>query len=330
MVIRGKTRGNGRQLAQYLLTMAENEHIEILDIDGRDDKSPSFLHQTLLAMSLTSELSKRSNKGLYHAQINPAYGDDKNMTPDMWQQAADMLGAALKLENQRRVIVLHTKLGRTHAHVVWQRYDLEKGKMISNSFSRLAQNRVRLEMEKAFEHQPTPEKNMRRPEMKEALSKIWQQTKTGAEFIKEAKKAGYIIAATTGRRPFMVVDEQGRSFDLVRQLEKVVTKEVRERLKDEKLQSEKVALKSVKAEKAINRSQEKMIDAKEIQQEKALLIEEQQREKRIEGFAETKDTALSKGKMTGAEKDRIREETLRVLREMQQNRSRDKGRDFDL
>ncbi|MRG48292.1 relaxase/mobilization nuclease domain-containing protein [Chitinophaga sp. SYP-B3965] len=389
MVIRGKTRGNGKQLANYLLTQAENENIEILDVDGRADKSAAYLQQALLSMSLTSELSRRSDKGLYHAQINPAYGDDKNMTPEMWQQAADMLGAALKLENQRRVIVLHTKLGRTHAHVVWQRYDLEKRKMISNSFSRLAQNRVRLEMEKAFEHQPTPEKNMRRPEMKEALSKIWQQTKTGTEFIKEARKAGYTIAATTGRRPFMVIDEQGRSFDLVRQLEKVVTKDVRERLKDQKLQTEKDALKSVKAEKAhkkdmlkrkahvtdftwnrdkitndrrpepdpepsawtlshrqierppLSRYQAqhydlilKMKGAIRRDQERRADLDRQQEQERhrqaAQSFADNRETSIDKGKMTQEEKDRIQEETLRILREMQQNRLRDKGLDFDL
>jgi hypothetical protein len=183
MVIKGRTRGNGRQLADYLVASGENEHIEVLDIDGYEDRSAQFLKQTLLSMSLTSELT-RSDKGLYHAQINPAYGDDKTMTPEKWMQAADMLGQSLKMDNQRRVVVLHTKHNRIHAHVVWERYDHEKGIMVSDSFSRLAQNRVRKEMETVFEHKKTPDKNLHKPDMKEVLSKLWVSTKTERSSLK--------------------------------------------------------------------------------------------------------------------------------------------------
>jgi len=241
MVIRGKPRGNGKQLARYLLTMAENDNIQILDVVGREAFDDVHLHEALLSMSLTAELTK-SDKGLYHAQINPAYGEDARMTPETWFQAADLLAAQLGLENQRRVIVLHTKNDRTHAHVVWERYDREHGKMISDSFSRLAQDRARKAMELIFEHKPTPERNKNRPEMKKHLTELWGQTQTGKDFIKEANKAGYQIAEGVQRRPFMVVDETGRSFDLVRQLQGIKTKEVRDRLQKEKLPSEKQAI----------------------------------------------------------------------------------------
>ncbi len=245
MVIRGKPRGNGKQLARYLLTMAENDNIQILDVVGRETFDDVHLHEALLSMSLTAELTK-SDKGLYHAQINPAYGEDKQMTPETWFQAADLLAAELGLENQRRVIVLHTKNDRTHAHVVWERYDREHGKMISDSFSRLAQDRARKAMELMFEHKPTPERNKNRPEMKKHLTALWGQTQTGKDFIREANKAGYQIAAGVQRRPFMVVDETGRSFDLVRQLQGIKTKEVRDRLQKEKLPSEKQAIANVR------------------------------------------------------------------------------------
>lgn len=246
MVIRGRTRGNGRQLANYLLFLNENENIQILDVAGRPHAEAGYLHDTLFCMSLTSELTK-SDKGLYHAQINPAYGDDAAMTFQSWQQAADMLGHELGLTEQRRVIVLHTKKGRTHAHVVWERYDLAKGRMISDSFSRLAQDRARKEMERVFEHKQTPHRNAKRPEMKDVLSKLWQKEQTAKNFIKSANEAGYIIAAGVQRRPFMVIDDTGRSFDLVRQLDGVKTKNVREKLKGEKLPGEKEAIAGVRA-----------------------------------------------------------------------------------
>jgi hypothetical protein len=79
MVIRGRIRGNGKQLAAYLLSQGDNEHIEILDVDGKEGANDNDLHRILATMSLTSELTK-SDKGLYHVQINPAYGEDVAMT----------------------------------------------------------------------------------------------------------------------------------------------------------------------------------------------------------------------------------------------------------
>jgi hypothetical protein len=258
MVIRGRTRGNGKQLGQYLLAEGENDNVQILDVAGRSAVNEKHLRDALLSMSLTAELTK-SDKGLYHAQINPAYGEDRAMLPNQWLQAADLLGEELGLQEQRRIIVLHTKKGRTHAHVVWERYDQDKGRMISDSFSRLAQDRARKAMEVVFEHQKTPHRNVKRPEIKLSLSELWKQAKSGAEFVKLATQMGYTIAAGVQRRPFMVVDKTGRSFDLVRQLEGVKTKEVRERLGKEKLVSEKQAIESIRRGQANDNSRKDML-----------------------------------------------------------------------
>jgi len=179
VVIRGGIRGDGAQVGRYLLSTKENEAVRILEVDGVLHADKKALKKTLFSMSSTSELTK-SEKGLYHAQINPAIGEDKLMTDEKWQQAADILAKELGYENQRRVIVLHTKKDRTHAHVVWERYDKEKGIMIKNDFSRLAQDRARKEMEKVLEHKPTPYRNRHRPEMKASITQLWHQTGTGA------------------------------------------------------------------------------------------------------------------------------------------------------
>lgn len=302
MVIRGRTRGNGRQLATYLLFLNENEDIRILDVAGRLNADEGYLHDTLFCMSLTSELTK-SDKGLYHAQINPAYGDDAAMTHQSWLQAADMLAKELGLEEQRRVIVLHTKKGRTHAHVVWERYDLEKGRMISDSFSRLAQDRARKEMERVFEHKQTPHRNARRPEMKETLSGLWQKTTTGIEFLQDAGKAGYIIAKGVQRRPFMVVDQTGRSFDLVRQLQGVKTKDVRDKLKVEKLQPEKEAITTANARKSsqeMDAIQEQAIDKMEGFKEQNLVNKEAKKASLAQAFADDRNDIVQPGKNSTA------------------------------
>ena len=238
MVIRGNTRGNGKQLAQYLVAMNENERIHILDVDGRENATSEYLQQMIASMDVMADLTK-SQKGLYHAQINPAYSEDKNMD---WFKAADMLGKELGFEDQRRVIVLHEKKGRAHAHVVWERYDHETGILKSDSFSRLAQDRARKNMEVEFGHKQTPHRNKHRPELKASLTQLWHQTGTGAQFIYACKNNGYMIAQGSGRNPFMVVDEQGRSFDLVRQLKDIRLKDVRSRLRNETLMTEKSAI----------------------------------------------------------------------------------------
>jgi hypothetical protein len=241
MVIRGGIRGNGQQLAHYLLSGEANDHIQIVEVAGRLKASDSYLHQTMQGMSLTAELTK-SQKGLYHAQINPAYSEDRKMSEKDWLKAADILGTELGLQEQRRVIVLHTKKGRTHAHVVFERYDYQTGKVIEHKFSRLAQDRARKEMERIFEQQPTPHRNQHRPELKEALTALWNETDNGKEFVKAVQENGYMLAEGVPRHPFMVVDENGRSFDLVRQLKGVRIKEVRQRLRHETFIPEKEAI----------------------------------------------------------------------------------------
>lgn len=241
MVIRGNSRGNARQLGAYLLAQKDNEHIRILDVDGLDNARAEDLHRTLFGMGITCELTK-GEKGLYHAQVNPAIGEDAGMTDERWMEAGDILARQLGLENQRRVMVLHAKKGRTHAHVVWERYDHEKKKLVSDSFSRLAQDRARKEMEISFGHNRTPHRNQHRPELKASLSQLWHSTGSGAQFVTAAKNNGYIIAQGSGRSPYIVVDAAGRSYDLARQLQGVRLKEVRQRLRGESLMGEKDAI----------------------------------------------------------------------------------------
>ncbi|EHQ29800.1 relaxase/mobilization nuclease domain-containing protein [Mucilaginibacter paludis] len=241
MILRVDIRGNGAQLSNYLMALGDNSQVEILEIDGRETSDLDYLYQTIISMELNSELTK-TDKAFFHAQINPAYGEDKAMTREDWYLAADILAKGTGYENQRRVITLHTKKGRTHAHVVWERYNHETGKMIDNKNSKYKADATRSIMEQALGHKQTPYRNPHRFDLKQAATELWNKTTTGAEFIKEARKAGYMVAAGTGNRPFMIVDGTGRAFDLVRQLDGVRTKEVRARLRHEPLITDKQAI----------------------------------------------------------------------------------------
>lgn len=245
MVIRGNSRGNGRQLAQYLLDKKDNSRVWILDIEGMDNPQARDLHHALFDMSVTAELTN-GTKGLYHAQINPDGDASQRMTPEDWYKAADILGRYLGYEGQRRVIVMHEKKGRVHAHVVWERYDFEKGTLKPDSFNFVAQDKARQEMEQLFRQKETPKRNKHQPESKATLTDLWSRAATGQAFIRSANEKGYILAAGTPRHPFMVIDKEARSFDLVRQLKGIRIKEVRQKMRGIDLISEKQAIELAK------------------------------------------------------------------------------------
>ncbi|WP_118976736.1 relaxase/mobilization nuclease domain-containing protein [Taibaiella koreensis] len=250
MVIKGKPRGHGRQLASYLLTLNENEAIRILDVDGMRQFTEKDLRNFLGDMSLNEQLT-RSRKGLYHAVINPSPNEALKMSDKDWQRAADILAGELGFQEQRRAIVLHKKQLRTHAHVVYDRYNHEQGIMIDVKKNYYKHDKARARMEAEFQHTPTARRNPRRPEMKKTLTALWQQAPDATSFMKAAKKEGYTISQGFGRIPYMVVDHTGRSFNLVRHLDGIKMPEVRQRLKDKVLISEKDAIAFVRTQQTV-------------------------------------------------------------------------------
>lgn len=182
-------------------------------------------------MSLTSELSGRTKKGLYHVVINPRPGEDRSMTSEQWFRAAEIIEQERGFAGQKRVMVLHEKKGRLHMHVVWERYNHDTGLMICNKHSHRDEQRARRIMEHEFGHQLTAEKNAERPALRLLLADLWQQQPTGKGFLKAAANAGYTIAKQSGRRPYVIINAKGRSFELVKEIPKVKTRQVREKLK---------------------------------------------------------------------------------------------------
>lgn len=95
-------------------------------------------------------------------------------------------------------------------------------------------------------------------------------------FIKQSFQKGYTIAKGELRRPFMVVDENGRSFDLVRQIDGVRSKQVKERLKGCELPTEKKAINDIRRRqnsKQLEEIQEKALDKIARQKQQSEFIE---------------------------------------------------------
>ncbi|WP_430415635.1 relaxase/mobilization nuclease domain-containing protein [Parasphingorhabdus sp.] len=105
----------------------ENEHIEVREIRG-------FVSDTVMgALNESYALSKatRCKQFMYSMSANPP--PDKNITADDLVSMIDRAELRLGLTGQPRVIVIHEKEGRRHAHCVWSRIIVNEMKAVPMS-----------------------------------------------------------------------------------------------------------------------------------------------------------------------------------------------------
>ncbi|PJB70604.1 MAG: hypothetical protein CO093_07310 [Alphaproteobacteria bacterium CG_4_9_14_3_um_filter_47_13] len=246
MVIKGRPRCNGVQLAMYLLDAERNEQVDILAINHPDRDN---LHQALADMQDMTDTGQRGTKGLYHAQISPAIGYEMN--EDQWRDCVKVLGQELGLEAQPHALVLHQKEGRIHAHVVWQRTDPDSLTLISDSNNYAAHERAARQLENMFGHEriegPHTGKTkddksysaaeleqgeraaLSPAERKAQLTDLWKRSDNGQAFTAALNENGYVLARGD-KRGMVIVDEHGEVHSLARQINGVKTKEIEARL----------------------------------------------------------------------------------------------------
>ncbi|PSL23500.1 relaxase/mobilization nuclease domain-containing protein [Dyadobacter jiangsuensis] len=278
MIIRGASRGNGKQLAQYLQTPAENERVEFFGAWGTSN--PDDLTASIIEMDRFAKLTKGS-KSIYHAIISPDRDESHKMTDEDWLFCIDTLAKEQGLHGQPWAAQKHLKDGKWHMHTTHQRYSVELGRFISDSHSYKGNDRARATCEIKLGHARTPQRNENRPILTKNVIDAWQKSKTGQEFFDRCKDYGYTVASSTTRRPFMIIDENGRSFDLLKKLRdkpnkfSVRTAQMKERMKDIELPSDKSVIRNI-------RTQQKARIAKE---NKELFEDMTERERRKSEFA---------------------------------------------
>jgi len=215
-----------------------------LEISGTNH--PDDLHKALLEMSLTVELSRRTNKGLYHTIINPAPEESFRFSDQDWIRAADILAEHTGFTGQPRAIVIHEKANRKHAHVVFQRYSFEHGKIIPNNFSRLKQNDARMQMEQELGLHRTRKKDLDQAALRELVTALWHRHPVGQDFIRALEANGCTGARSQERHPLRLVDSRGVDYDLVRMISGVRKRQVEEKLKSIALPEKKAVSKRVR------------------------------------------------------------------------------------
>jgi hypothetical protein len=135
MILKGRCRGHGSQLARYLFH-EKNDSIAVLDLRGTcaHDLNRNGLIDAMKEFDEYGKLTQ-GEKTIFHLAIAPS--DYDRMDSGKWKYAVAKAEEALGLEGQPRAVVMHTYEGKDHLHVAWSRVDLEKHTLKSDSFTNL-------------------------------------------------------------------------------------------------------------------------------------------------------------------------------------------------
>lgn len=280
MIIPAVKRGQGRQLADYLLKEKKNDRAELIEMRGFADINN--LENGLLGMELEAAQTK-GTKPFYHAAMRLDEGERLNR--EQWLHCVDALGHRLGLDEQARAVVMHEQQGEQHIHIVWSLVDRERGKMIELPFDAERRVEVARQLEREYglrelspAHQRTKERLSRadyeqarreeRPveevrDTRAAIREAWKHSDNGAALVHALEEAGLTLArGDSERAPLGVVDERGQFHALTRATG-ARAKEVRERLAD-------IELKEIPTAKETRQQQERA------QQERELSAREQE------------------------------------------------------
>jgi hypothetical protein len=246
MILKAKERGDGGQLARYLLATRDNEHVELHEVSGfvSDDLIDAFHEADAIARGT------RCKNYLFSMSLSPPEG--AYVETEVFEKTADLIEKKLGLENQPRAIVFHEKDGRRHAHVVWSRIDSEKMRAINLPHYKMKLRDVSRSL--YIEHgwdmpRGLQDRRLRDPlnftreewqqakragvdprEIKAALQDAWKLSDNRASFEAALKERGFWLARGD-RRGFVALDYRGEACSLSRYAG-VKTKELEARLGD--------------------------------------------------------------------------------------------------
>jgi len=234
MIIKGQARGRSRQLAAHLLRTDQNETVRLFECRGTVAKD---VESALVELEAYAR-AVNTKRPLYHASISPEAHvpfDDEQI-----RVAADVLENKLGFGGQPRIIVVHSKEGREHVHIVWSRLDLTRGRLIADSWNYLHHEEAARELEARFGHRavqgaiyrrgdaPRPRRTPKNFEYRQAersglsighvtaeLAALWYASDDGRNFQKRLQDAGYTLARGD-RRAFVVIDRAGGVHSLAR------------------------------------------------------------------------------------------------------------------
>lgn len=246
MIIKGSTRGHGKELASHLMNARDNEHVELFDLRG-------FVSDELHGAMQESEAiarGTRCEKPLFSLSLNPP--DQENVPPEAFQLALGRIEERLGLQDQPRALVFHEKEGRRHMHAVYSRIDGEEMKAIKLPYYKRQLNDVAREMyledgwemPKGFrdrserdplsfslqEWQQAKRTRQDPKAIKASMREAWAGSDSRQGFEAALRERGYMLAKGD-KRGFVAVDWRGEVYSLSRTTG-AKTKELQARLGD--------------------------------------------------------------------------------------------------
>lgn len=231
MILKAKERGDAGQLARYLLSMRDNEHVELHEVYGfsSDDLIEAFSEADAIAFGT------RCKNYLFSMSLNPPEG--ATVSRAVFEETVDQIEKKLGLDNQPRAIVFHEKDGRRHAHVVWSRIDTQRMRAINlphyktklRDVSRALYLQHGWDMPRGLqdrrlrdpvnftreEWQQARRANLDPREIKTVLRQCWENSDNRASFDQALKERGFLLARGD-RRGFVALDYQGEVYSLSR------------------------------------------------------------------------------------------------------------------
>lgn len=233
MILHGNQRAGANQLAKHLMNDRDNDHVTVHEIRGCVAETLPGALQEMDAISKGT----RCKQFMFSLSLNPPPG--KDVPTDAFTEAADRVEKEVGLEGQPRVIVLHEKNGRRHAHCVWSRINTEEMKAINLPFykTRLIEVAKELYLDHGwtlppglidrwnrnplnFTLQQWQQANRRGDDprhIKTALRECWSLSDSKQAFASALERQGYYLASGD-RRGYVAVDWRGEVYSLSRWL----------------------------------------------------------------------------------------------------------------
>ena len=246
MILVASQRGGARQLAAHLLNDRENDHVTVSETRG-------FIARDLrgaLDEAHAVSMGTRCKQFLFSLSLNPPKG--ANASLDDLVAAIDAAELRIGLKGQPRVVVIHEKHGRRHAHVVWSRIDPVAMKAVNlpHFKRRLAALSKDLYLEHGWDlpegHRTNGWKNplnftlaewqqakrvgLDPREIKLVFQAAWERSDNQASFRRALEEHGYYLARGD-RRGFVALDLNGEVFAVSRLIHGR-TKDVKAKLGD--------------------------------------------------------------------------------------------------
>ncbi len=246
MILKGSTRSGGANLAAHLMRLDENDHVRVHEMRGfaGDDLHEAFQEIHAIARGT------KCQKPIFSLSLNPP--EHACPTVEDFEAAINRVEEKTGLKDQPRVIVIHEKQGRIHAHCVWSRIDADTMTARPADFYKLKLQDVSRELylqhgwqmphgliskgQASIDNFTLAEwqqaKRLQQDPrwIKQLVGDCWARSDNKATFERSLSEHALVLARGD-RRGFVVVDHQGEVHSLSRCLG-IKTKELGSRLGD--------------------------------------------------------------------------------------------------